>query len=356
MEKNIFDAFIEEQEETKKVVEETKPEKVEETKTEEVEVEIVEEVKPEQKAKVETKTEKPKKEKKEATKEETTPTTTPATTKKGGMKDYFITAIQNNMDIAGRTFTTKDKEFALDIIASTDKMVRANGYDWRDIDFKGNKLDSQIQRWAKLGVTSEDKLYIDIRANKHTNMLDIQIKPQYQTLEKLIRMYFAKKVYKFYEDVICIGDKLNVDFDFETGDEKVVSFTKNNDIDRNKMENITGAFKIIYYVDDDGSKKQLVVQIDKNRIMRAYNASPSKEKTVWNQDTRKMVLKTVTWEMWNNANVRAFMIFPDEIISDIGIVNESEEMEWNKETKHKSVEDAQDQVIADVATGEIIDI
>lgn len=335
MEKNIFDEFLDKQDNNNVEVVEATGEIVEEKPTEKV----VE--KP--KAKATPKVDQPKEENKLAV-------------KGNNMQNYFITTIQNNMNLAGREFSTKDKEFALDIIASTDKLVRANGYKWGDIDFKGNKLDSQIQRWAKLGISSEDKLYVDVRANRHTNMLDIQIKPQYQTLEKLIRMYFSKKVYKFYEDVICIGDELNVDFDFETGDEKVTSFKKNNEVDRNKLESITGAFKIIYYIDDDGSKKQLVVQIDKNRIMRAYNASPSKEKTVWNQDTRKMVLKTVTWEMWNSANVRAFMIFPDEIITDIGVVNESEEMNWNNETKLKSVSAAQEQVKDEVATGDVIDI
>lgn len=346
MEKNIFDDFLtgQQDQQAQQEVVDAKPTKV--VKQEVVEpTEIVE---PTQAA---VEVEKPK----EKTTKAATKTATQVPAK--NINAVFISAIENNMALAKREFTERDREFALDIIATTDKIVRSNGYKWSDIDYKGNKLDSQIQRWAKLGISSDDKLYVDVRQNRHTNLLDIQIKPQYQTLEKLIRMYFAKKVYKFHEDVICVGDELNVDFDFETGDEKVTSFKKNNGVDRNKLENITGAFKIIYYIDDDGSKKQLVVQIDKNRIMRAYNASPSKEKTVWNQDTRKMVLKTVTWETWNNANVRAFMIFPDEIVSDIGIVNESsEDMEWNKETKNKSVVDAQNQVVADVATGEILNI
>ena len=49
--------------------------------------------------------------------------------------------------------------------------------------------------------------------------------------------------------------------------------------------------------------------------MRAYESATTKN--VWNKDTQKMVLKTVTWEMFNGENIRPFMNYPAELIEDL---------------------------------------
>ena len=85
-------------------------------------------------------------------------------------------------------------------------------------------------------------------------------------------------------------------------------------------------------------------------------ASSSREKTVWNNDTRKMVLKTVTHEMWNSELIRPFMNFPDDIMEDISVLEETEEMDWNKETKFDNVEEVQEEVNQKVASEDIIDV
>ena len=250
----------------------------------------------------------------------------------------------------------KTKTLCVDIITTANKQVMANKYNWSNIDVNGCGLYSQIKRYAKLGLSVEqDKLYVDIRNNNKTGKMDIFIKPQYQTLEKLMVRYFTKPILRFKEDVICIGDEVLVEEDFYTGLDKIVGHKRNTQIDRNKLDNIIGAYKIAY-VKEGNNIVQYVVRIDRNRIDRAYRASPSREKTVWNLDSAKMVKKTCTWEMWNDKNIRAFMIFPEEIVNDLSVLDESQEMDWAKETQHKTVEEAQENVEVNVATGEVIDV
>ena len=87
------------------------------------------------------------------------------------------------------------------------------------------------------------------------------------------------------------------------------------------------------------------------------NASASEKKEVWNTDARKMVLKTVTWEMYNDKNIRPFLVFPEEIANDMSIVEENEEMNWNNdEKKYDNVKQAQNDVKENVASGEVIDM
>lgn len=267
------------------------------------------------------------------------------------MSQSLIAQVESFTQISGETFNEKAKTFAIDIITGTTKKIVSEGYNWGEIDLVGCGFVNQIKRWSKLGVSMEDKLFIDIRNNNKTNMKDIQIKAQYQTIEKLMEKYCIKKIVRWKDGVICIGDEFETETDWETGLDKIVKFVKNKDIDRNKLENIIGAFKVAYIQNGD-KIEQLVVEIDKNRILRGMNASASREKTVWNNDTQKMVLKTVTWEMWNNPNVRTFMKFPNDVVNDISVVEESEEMDWNKETKRKNVIDVQGDVINEVASGD----
>lgn len=331
--------FVEKREDLFETIKELKNQKpIEEDKNLEPKVEIIEKQEPKQNVVVEKK-----EEKKNAVANKTLVST-------------FLDKVVEYARTSEEELDQKTKTLCVDIITTANKQVVANKYNWSNIDVNGCGLYSQIKRYAKLGLSVEqDKLYVDIRNNNKTGKMDIFIKPQYQTLEKLMVRYFTKPILRFKEDVICIGDEVLVEEDFYTGLDKIVGHKRNTQIDRNKLDNIIGAYKIAY-VKEGNNIVQYVVRIDKNRIERAYKASPSREKTVWNLDSAKMVKKTCTWEMWNDKNIRAFMIFPEEIVNDLSVLDESQEMDWAKETQHKSVEEAQENVEVNVATGEVIDV
>ena len=277
--------------------------------------------------------------------------------KKLSLVEQFLGNVVDYASFSGEVLSEKTKTFAVDIITMANKMVTTQGTNWNNVDIKNSGFISQIKRWSKLGVNSNDHLYIDLRNNSSTGKKDIMIKGQYQTYEKLMRLYFMKKdtIKRFKSDVICNGDELVKEEDFETGLTKLCKHTRNISIDRNKLDNITGAYKIAYVQEGD-KLVQYYIEIDKNRIERAMRASSSREKTVWNNDTRKMVLKTVTHEMWNSELIRPFMNFPDDIMEDISVLEETEEMDWNKETKFDNVEEVQEEVNQKVASEDIIDV
>lgn len=261
-----------------------------------------------------------------------------------------LNKINDIVAYSNETFTAQAKMVACDIITSIDHTLNVNGQKWSEIDVKGSGLIMQIKKWAKLGVDcSTDHLYADIRKNGKTGLYDIKVKGQYQTVEKLMVQYCKKQIFKFKTEVICIGDDLRTHFDYETGDEKVMDFIKNEKIDRNKMENITGAFKIAYYA-ENGVVKQIVTIIEKDRIQRAFESATTKN--VWNRDTQKMVKKTVTWEMFNGENIRPFMDYPAELIEDLKIVNENEDIDFNKEHKYRDVVNAEEHATETLGTGE----
>lgn len=300
---------------------------------------------PKQETKVE---EKPKNEPKEQ------PKTQNAVVKKDFSQQLIENTLNKIADIvtySNETFTPDAKIVACDIITSLDHTINERGYNWKQIDAKGSGLIMQIKKWAKLGIDcTTDHLYADIRKNGNTGLYDIKIKGQYQTVEKLMVEYCKKTIIKFKTRVMCIGDKLETHEDWVTGEDKVVDFIPNKEIDRNKLENITGAFKVAYIENEDGSIHQIVTIIEKERIMRAYEAA--KTKNVWNTDTQKMVLKTVTWEMFNGESIRPFMNYPKEIIEDLKVVNESEEMDFNKEHKYRDVVTADEHATETLGSGE----
>ena len=272
------------------------------------------------------------------------------------MNERMLARIDELTKSTGEVFTGKNRVIATDIIVSTYQQIRNSGYNIQDVDFLGNNYESQVKRWAKLGVGTQDNLYTELRKNKNTGQIDIKVKPQYQTLEKLIIKYCSKEIFRFKTDVICEGDVFETDFDFATGQDYVKKHEKNPNVDRNELTNITGAYKIAYVKEKNGSVTQLLVQIDKNRIMRAYNSAQTKN--VWNNDTQKMVLKTVTWEMWNSEVIRPFMVFPEDIIANdnLSIVNENADVDFdNKDFKHKDIIEAQVNAKESIGTGEGLD-
>ena len=275
------------------------------------------------------------------------------------MKDFTQALIESTLDkindivsYSNEVFSTRAKECASDIIVSLSHTLNERGYNWKQIDTQGSGLINQIKRWAKLGIdVTTDKLYADIRNNSKTGLYDIKVKGQYQTVEKLIIKYCSKKIFRFKTEVICVGDELKKEFDYLLGEDRITGFIKDEKVNRNLLENIIGAFKIAYYV-ENGQVKQIVTEIDKNRIMRAYETATTKN--VWNRDTQKMVKKTVTWEMWNGEDIRPFMDFPEDIIQDLTVVNESEDVDFNKEHKYSNVVDAQEHVEETIGAGEEI--
>lgn len=274
-------------------------------------------------------------------------------------KDFTQSLIESTLDkindivtYSNEVFSTRAKECASDIIVSLSHTLNERGFAWKQIDTQGSGLINQIKRWAKLGIdVTTDKLYPDIRNNSKTGLYDIKVKGQYQTVEKLIIKYCSKKIFRFKTEVICVGDELKKEFDYLLGEDKITGFIKNEKTNRNLLDNIIGAFKIAYYT-ENGQVKQIVTEIDKNRIMRAYDTATTKN--VWNRDTQKMVKKTVTWEMWNSEDIRPFMDFPEDIIQDLTVVNESEDVDFNKEHKYSNVVDAQEHVEETIGVGEEI--
>lgn len=272
------------------------------------------------------------------------------------MNQKMLARIDELVKSTGETFSGKDRVIATDIIISSFQQIKQSGYGINQIDFLGNNIESQIKRWAKLGVGTQDNLFTELRKNGKTGMVDIKIKPQYQTLEKLIIKYCSMDIFRFKTDVICDGDEFETDFDFATGQDVVIKHVKNPNADPNDLAQIIGAYKIAYVKEKNGKVTQLLVQIDKNRIMRAYNSATTKN--VWNNDTRKMVLKTVTWEMWNSEVIRPFMVFPDDVVAheNLSIVNESADVEFvNKDLKHKDYIDAKSDVEKNIGTGDEVD-
>ena len=264
-----------------------------------------------------------------------------------------LNAIEQLTELSNEQFSDEAKTLACEIITSLDHTIRERGLKWNEIDAQGSGLIMQIKKWAKLGVSyTDDKLYPDIRKNNSTKKNDVKIKGQYQTVEKLMIKFCRKNIIKFKTEVMCIGDELKTDFNYVNGEEKIISFNKNTQIDRNKLNNIIGAFKIAYYENEKGEIHQIVTIIEKDRIMRAYNSASTKN--VWNTDTQKMVKKTVTWEMFNGEDIRPFMNYPVEIIEDLKIVNENEDVDFNKEHKYKDVVEAQENNTDSIGTGEVV--
>lgn len=262
------------------------------------------------------------------------------------MVQRMVSQVAAFANIENTPLTDKEKAYAAEIVMGVIQKVEEAKVDWHTVDVKN--VVSQVKRYARLGLSiSENELYIDMRNNGKTGMKEINIKKQYQGVEKELVRWCDKKIIRFYKDVICEGDEFESEVDFETGLEKVVKHIKNKNIDRNKLENITGAYDIAY-VEENGKLVQYPVVIDKNRIMRAYNASPTNEKPVWKNDTKRMVLKTAVWCLYSYV-LKPFMNIPIELKKDWE--ETQDQMNFN------NVEEAvYEEIQTNANTGEVIDI
>jgi hypothetical protein len=242
---------------------------------------------------------------------------------------YLLDQTQSFAKIEGTELTGEEKIFAVNTICDIDKKLREQGIQWSAVDVTGCKIPQQIKRYARLGLsTSDNEIYVDVRWNGKTGKQDVYIKKQYQGVEKEIIKYCSKPIDHFKRGVICVGDEFEVEEDFETGYDKVTKHVKNPDktLDRNLLDNITGAYEIAYEKTADGKYVQHVARIDKNRIMRAFNASASREKTVWKNDTQRMVLKTAAWVLYNNV-LKPYIEIPTAVKKDWEATNDQMEFE-----------------------------
>ena len=251
-------------------------------------------------------------------------------------------------NIESTPLTDKEKSYATGIVFAVIKRAEEEKLDWKVVDVKN--VVEQIKSYARLGLSiSDNEIYIDIRSNSKTGKKEINIKKQYQGIEKELVKWCNKKIVRFYQDVICVGDKFVTKVDFETGLKKVVEHEKNTNIDRNQLENIIGAYKIAYVDErDDGTLTQYMVEIDKNRIMRAYNASPTKEKPIWKADTQRMVLKTASWCLYNYV-LKPFVNVPVELKRD-----------WERTKDNYDFDNAEEVAAEEIETyantGEVLDM
>lgn len=266
---------------------------------------------------------------------------------------YLLAQVESFARIEGTELTGEEKIFAVNTICDIDKKLREQGVSWQQVDVIGCKIPQQIKRYARLGLsTSDGEIYVDVRYNSKTGKNDVFIKKQYQGVEKEIIKYCTKKIDHFKRGVICVGDELEIEEDFETGYDKIVKHKKNPDknLDRNLLDNIVGAYEIAYEKLPDGSFVQHVALIDKNRIMRAYNASPSREKTVWKNDTQRMVLKTAAWVLYNNV-LKPYIEIPISLKKDWEETNDQMEFESlnAEQTEQKEI------IYQNVGEGETVD-
>lgn len=261
----------------------------------------------------------------------------------------MIAQVEQFANIEQTPLTAKEKAYAADIVMGIIKEVEERKISWHDVDVKN--VIGQVKRYARLGLSmSENEIYVDIRRNGKTGKQEINIKKQYQGIEKELIKWCSKKIIRFYGGIICEGDEFETEVDFELGLEKIVKHKKNNTIDRNKLDNITGAYKIAY-VEENGKLVQYAVIIDRNRILRAMTASPTNDKPVWKADTQRMVLKTASWCLYQYV-LRPFVNVPIELKDDW--VKTQDEMNFNAIAEAEVI--AQEEVDNNANQGEIIDI
>lgn len=274
------------------------------------------------------------------------------------LQNKFLTSAVNYAASSNEVMTNAQKSNVLSLFAELKTNMAKRGItSIASIDMQGSNYIEQVKKWSRLNLSPYDKLFTDIRAIKDKNgnltgKYSVTIKPQYQTLEKIMILYCRLPIIRFKGDIICVGDKLQTEDDFSTGLTKITGHIKNEKIDRNKYENVIGAYKIAYLnYENNGKLTQLAVIIDKDRIERARKAATTKD--IWNSDPIKMIKKTATWELYNSEQIRPFLQFPSDIANNASIIEQSEEMDWNKETKFANVSQANENIEKEIGTNEL---
>lgn len=282
--------------------------------------------------------------------------------KKDEIKDLGQKAITNMLnqvvsyaELENSQLTPEQKRYAVGIITNINKRVVSDKeLSWGKLDIQGCQLPAQIKRFSRLELQLENsEIFIDIRNNGKTGLKDINIKLQYQGLEKIITKYCTfggKKVIRFYKDVVCKGDTFEMKLDLATGLTKITKheYYQTNDVDyRNKLENITNAYAIAY-IFENNELIPYIVTIDKNRIERAKRSATTHN--IWNADTRKMCIKTAVWELY--YSLKPFIEMPQDILEDFSKATEND-VDFNKDFVNTTMEEVKDQVDNNVDTEEI---
>ena len=277
------------------------------------------------------------------------------------VKDLGQQAITNMLNqvnsfaqLENTKLTQKETQYAVGIITNINKKVVSDKISWGQLDIQGCQLPAQIKRFARLNLQLENQeIFIDVRNNGKTGLKDINLKLQYQGLEKLMTRYCVfdgKKIVRFYKDVICKGDKIVEKPNLATGlfELKEHEYFETDDVDyRNKLENIIGAYAIAY-VEENGKLNPYVARIDKNRIERARKSAMTQN--IWNADTRKMVLKTAVIELYNS--MKPYIVMPQDLVSDLDEIHK-QDVDFNKDFVNAEYEEVQSAVEENVASEEV---
>ncbi len=234
-----------------------------------------------------------------------------------GFSTTMMERVVNVASSAGNILTTKDKSFAMDIILTTYKKLIEEGISPNDVNFIGCNFPGQIKRYARLGLSlNENEIYLDIRNNGKTGKKDINLKTQYQGDEKILSKFCQKNggVVNVIKDVIMEGEEIVTKRNFKTGNYEIMDHKIPDLLHRNitwdNKDKVIGAYAIAYHT--DGTQTALI--IDKVRIERAINASPTSTKTIWKADFEKMVRKTAVHDLYKE--LAKFNVIPDELQND----------------------------------------
>lgn len=242
-------------------------------------------------------------------------------------------------------------------LQAVDKAVKEKGLSFTNKVFDDTlkALPYDLLNLSLLGLQfDKNELWLEIRKKKDSSLKTIKAKLQYQGLEQIMKNCYHDKennrhIVKFFSDVICSDDEFQAYNDLENGS-RVITKHIYGKSDRNKLENITGAYYIIYLENSKGEKSKIYIEIDKGRIERAKAASSTNTSGPWFSDVRKMVLKTAAWEAYKSNQVRPFLQ-TDEYIDKL-IAEAQSEMNWNKkpEIAHDNIIEADIQAQQDNAS------
>lgn len=262
----------------------------------------------------------------------------------------LLNQVKSFAELDNTKLTTKETQYAVSIITNINKKVVSEKRNWNTLDITGCQLPAQIKRFSRLNLAIENQeIFIDIRNNSKTGLQDINLKMQYQGLEKLMLNYCSKKIVRYYKDVICKGDKIKEKPNLETGvfEIKEHEYFETDDIDyRNKIENIIGAYAIAY-VQEDNKLVPYCARIDKNRIERGRKAATTQN--IWNADTRKMTIKTAVWELY--ALMKPFMVMPQDLLQEFEKATEND-VDFNKDYINVSAEEVKDVINENINNSE----
>ena len=232
-------------------------------------------------------------------------------------KSYMMNQVVQYAKGTGLVLNQAEMNYAQDIIVTTLKKFTEDGTDLNTVNFAGCNFAGQIKRNCRLGLSlNENEIYVDVRNNNKTGKKDINFKMQYQGEKKLLQKFCEKGggIKSFYEDFVMEGETIKFNRDLKTGNMNIADHDIPDYFNRNcswaNKDKVIGAYAIAYHVDGT----QTFVMIDKDRINRAIEASPSSDKGIYKKDFKKMVIKTAIHELYKILKVHN--VIPDDLQSD----------------------------------------